>query len=729
LYRRVIVVAVSCLAVLLPGHAAHAQGPRLQDPDLAQVAAAIVTGTVRHITAGRDPQVGYLYTYVTVDVDEVIKGRLDRNTIVVKQLGGRVGDLEMVVYDQARFTPGEEVLLFLSRRPRDGTLQTTALWQGKWTLEREPVSGDRLALRSPFGERPGLSTRRQRPGDDVRLMAPFRAELRAWSRERGDRMASSRQPLRTVPPEPVPIAGAEAGATASEAAASASAGFTLLGSGARWHQADDGVAVPVDVQASGQTGLSGGGLTEIDASRGLWNQAGSTLRLAAGDERRGAGLSPGQLCSDSNLFDGRLTIYFGDPCNEIANDGTLAIGGFYSSGIETRTVNGTTFRQIVKGYVINSDEGGVAGWLRTSQCFQDVQTHELGHAVGLGHTSTPGNIMNPVIDNACLQNPPPPGTGELGGDDVDGVRFIYPVSAPPPGPVLPAAPTALTVEPASSGSVALRWTDNANNESSFKLQRRTDSGSWTTVWLNADTTQYTDSGLDAGTYCYRIRSHNADGYSEYTLSMPECISISGGPAPPDDAAPAAPSGLSAIVTTSGRVRLTWTDNADNENSFKLQRRSPDGPWETVWLLRDVTSYADVVPGSGDYCYRIRAHSPDGYSTWTWSTPACVTVDVGSGGGSPEPADPAAPSDLIATAVSSRRIDLTWTDNAADELGFKMQRRRDGGYWETIWLYRNTTSYSDRDLPAGSYCYRIRSYTAEVSSSYTSSSLSCTTIGH
>lgn len=729
MFRRIIVAAASCLAILMPAYGAQAQGPRWQDDELAGVSAAIVTGRVRAIAAGRDPQVGYLYTYVTVDVDEVIKGRIDRRTIVLKQLGGRVGDLEMVVFDQARFTPGEEVLLFLSRRPRDGTLQTTALWQGKWRIEREPVSGDRLALRSPFAEPPRLSDRGLRPGDDVRLMAPFRAELRAWSRERGEQV-QSRRPLRTVPPEPVPFdAGTDAaGATASEAAASTSGGFTLLGSGARWHQVDAGTAVLVDVQVSGQQGLSGGGFAEIDTSRGLWNEVDSALWLAAGDRRHGAGLSTTQLCDDSNLFDGRLTVYFDDPCSEIPNDGTLAIGGFYSTSLETKTVNGTTFRQIVKGYVINSDESGVAGWLHTSQCFQDVQTHELGHAVGLGHSFTPGNIMNPVIDSACLQDPPPPGTGQLGGDDIDGVRFIYPTSAAPTGPVLPAAPTGLTIEPASPDSIALQWTDNSSNENSFKLQRRVDGGSWTTVWLFADTTRYTDSGLAAGSYCYRIRSHNADGYSQYALSTPGCVSLSGSAIGSDDGAPAAPSGLFAVVSSPGRVRLTWTDNADDENSFKLQRRSPGGSWNTVWLLRDVTSYADVVPGSGDYCYRVRAHSPDGYSSWAWSTPTCVTVGVVSGGGSPEPAGPAAPRDLIATAISPHRIDLSWIDDADDELGFKMQRQRDGGGWQTIWLYRDTTSYSDRNLPAGSYCYRIRSYTHEVSSSYTSSSLSCTTIG-
>lgn len=49
-------------------------------------------------------------------------------------------------------------------------------------------------------------------------------------------------------------------------------------------------------------------------------------------------------------------------------------------------------------------------------------------------------------------------------------------------------------------------------------------------------------------------------------------------------------------------------------------------------------------------------------------------------GVPEPdptPGPAAPTDLTATAVSSSRIELRWTDNATTETGFKLERSLDG----------------------------------------------------
>ena len=45
------------------------------------------------------------------------------------------------------------------------------------------------------------------------------------------------------------------------------------------------------------------------------------------------------------------------------------------------------------------------------------------------------------------------------------------------------------------------------------------------------------------------------------------------------------------------------------------------------------------------------------------------VDAAEAAGDP-PSPPAAPSGLLATAVSSTQIDLSWTDNSSSESGFK-----------------------------------------------------------
>ena len=72
----------------------------------------------------------------------------------------------------------------------------------------------------------------------------------------------------------------------------------------------------------------------------------------------------------------------------------------------------------------------------------------------------------------------------------------------------------------------------------------------------------------------------------------------------------------------------------------------------------------------------------------------------------------APSGLSATAVSSSRIDLSWTDNSGDESDFHIERKTgSGGTWSEIdTVSANTVSYQDTGLSAGTaYYYRVRAH--------------------
>src|SRR5204862_18783 len=74
-------------------------------------------------------------------------------------------------------------------------------------------------------------------------------------------------------------------------------------------------------------------------------------------------------------------------------------------------------------------------------------------------------------------------------------------------------------------TINLAWTDNANAEVGFKIERATAlAGPFTQIATNAasDTT-YPDTGLAANTtYWYRVRTYNANGNSLYsnTASSP-----------------------------------------------------------------------------------------------------------------------------------------------------------------------------------------------------------------
>ncbi len=62
----------------------------------------------------------------------------------------------------------------------------------------------------------------------------------------------------------------------------------------------------------------------------------------------------------------------------------------------------------------------------------------------------------------------------------------------------------------------------------------------------------------------------------------------------------------------------------------------------------------------------------------------------------EPVPPNAPLGLTATRFSSTRLDLSWTDNSADEDGFRVERSPDGSTgWTLVQTTApNATAFSD-----------------------------------
>lgn len=90
-----------------------------------------------------------IYTYTEFSVEQALKGD-PGSTMVVRQLGGRVGDLEMKVSGVQHWTPGEETVLFLNKsKSGDGTYLVTGLLQGDFRISRR-LSGEAMVT-NPVG--------------------------------------------------------------------------------------------------------------------------------------------------------------------------------------------------------------------------------------------------------------------------------------------------------------------------------------------------------------------------------------------------------------------------------------------------------------------------------------------------------------------------------------------------------------------------------------------------
>ena len=123
----------------------------------------------------------------------------------------------------------------------------------------------------------------------------------------------------------------------------------------------------------------------------------------------------------------------------------------------------------------------------------------------------------------------------------------------------PAPPSGLTITSLLSNQVSLSWTDNSNNETGFKIQRKTGAtGTYATiVTTGVNVTSYNDhdTALTDGTvYYYRVCATNAAGDSAFSNEASGTTPL------------AAPTSATATAVSSSEIDLTWVDNSSSETA-------------------------------------------------------------------------------------------------------------------------------------------------------------------
>ena len=130
--RKVLFLLLAGL-LLAPGFAEATLIRAFSLPELHRAADEVVTGTVAAADSFWNEGHDTIYTDYSVTVESTVKGSR-RKTIVVRLMGGTVGDRELVVAGNATLEPGERVLLFLRTNGAFHTVVGMSL--GKWTVRR-----------------------------------------------------------------------------------------------------------------------------------------------------------------------------------------------------------------------------------------------------------------------------------------------------------------------------------------------------------------------------------------------------------------------------------------------------------------------------------------------------------------------------------------------------------------------------------------------------------------
>jgi hypothetical protein len=382
-------------------------------------AAGVFRGQVTQVQSYLGPNDGMIYTRTVLRVEEVFKGRLPAYVQVVHR-GGEVGRLGEMDDFAPQFKVGEERVLFVSRRA-DGTL-----FASRGQASALPVSG--AVTRSG-----ALPAHKFAAGNAA--LETLRAQTASGALSGSDltdqAVSAAEQSGAPAPSGPVPLGTPVSSAT-----------NLLVGSSdllpARFILPDRGEPIPYLIDADYlPTGISQAqAITAVQSALAAWTNASSVRYQFLGIQ------SFGMAAANVTAQDGVLRIQLHDHYNYIGGGSgsgdTLGVGGhawFLDSTASGWTgggnVAGNDFHRVYNGYLVLAHTNL---FLQNLSNLAEVLCHEIGHTIGLAHSSQNLSEPDTFLKQAIMYYAAHGGGrgATLNGWDTNVVRQVHPPTNLPP---------------------------------------------------------------------------------------------------------------------------------------------------------------------------------------------------------------------------------------------------------------------------------------------------------
>ena len=368
-----------------------------------QSASAVFRGTVQQINSYKNPADGMIYTRTLLQVDEVFKGKFPAIIKLVHR-GGEIDGIGMADDLSPRFKVGEECVLFVSRR-HDGTLFASE------------------------GNASVLKLQREKNGAFNTENTDFLEKIRGKTNSGKMSGADVTDQSGNVSPNSFIVSPlGDGGGNSTNGLIADTTGVPY-----RYATPDRGESIPYLVDA---TFLPAGitlpqALNAVSNAFSVWSTASSFKFVFIGTNNFG------QAAATINTNDGVFRIQLHDAYNYIPAGNILGEGGsYFSVGLLANAnwgpggnVAGMEFNQAQCGFVVLKQTNSV---MQTLSTFTEVLTHEIGHVIGLTHSS---EIVtnNPVLTNSIMYYlAHADGRGAtLNSYDTNVIREVHPLNTPP----------------------------------------------------------------------------------------------------------------------------------------------------------------------------------------------------------------------------------------------------------------------------------------------------------
>jgi len=202
--------------------------------------------------------------------------------------------------------------------------------------------------------------------------------------------------------------------------------------------------------------------------------------------------------------------------------------------------------------------------------------------------------------------------------------------------------------------------------------------------------------------------------------------------------PEAPSNLTAGITGTGlskRANLAWTDNSISETGFTIQRATNDTfttGLTTFNVGPNTTTFINTIGNTNQsFFYRVAAANVVGDTAFYPGSIGYPTKNAASAFSAAAGVQiaPAAPSNVNATGAvlspTRARFTVTWTDNANNETGYRVQWARNAAFTSGVGTGTAAANATSFQTPTGgaallrgvAYYFRVQSFNLSGTSAY------------